>query len=174
MRLANQTATTALRHLTALTAGAVLLAAASLMPQTAAAESEAGEMPDMVVVTPSPHSFADTVDAFRDAVVDGGWSLLNENNMAGVLSARGYTLDPVIIFDACSGQYSAQILGHDEARPMSAFMPCRVSIYKTSEGEVFFARMNSAAFGEMMDPMVAEVMAASEAEISEIIDAVVR
>ena len=174
MYSASQIPASALRRLTALVMGAVLVAAASLMPHTAAAEPEAGEMPEMVVVTPSPHSFAETVDAFRAAVVDGGWSLLNENNMAGVLSARGYTLDPVIIFDACSGQYSAQILGHDEARPMSAFMPCRVSIYKTSEGEVFFARMNSAAFGAMMDPMVAEVMAASDAEISEIIDSVIR
>lgn len=165
---------TALTRLAALVFGAALMTAASLMPQGAAAEPQAGEMPEMVVLTQSPHSFAETVDAFREAVVDGGWSLLNENNMAGVLSARGYTLDPVIIFDACSGRYSAQILGHDEARPMSAFMPCRVSIYKTSEGDVFFARMNTAAFAAMLDPMVADVMTASDKEISAIIDAVIR
>ena len=174
MPIASQIPAFVLRRLTALVMAATLMAAASLMPQTASAEPAAGEMPEMVVLTQSPHSFAETVDAFRAAVAEGGWSLLNENNMAGVLSARGYTLDPVIIFDVCSGRYSAQILGHDEARPMSAFMPCRVSVYKTSEGEVFFARMNTAAFAAMLDPMVAEVMTASDAEISEIIDSVVR
>jgi uncharacterized protein (DUF302 family) len=57
---------------------------------------------------------------------------------------------------------------------MSAFMPCRVSIYQTSDESVFIARMNSGAFTEMMDPMVAEVMAASDAEIAEIIEATIR
>lgn len=174
MVLANVMSRPGLRQLAALAIAAVLLAAASLMPQTAAAEQVEGEMPPMVQLVESPKSFAETVDAFRVEVERAGWSLLNETNMAGVLSARGYTIDPVIIFDACSGRYSAEILGHDEARPMSAFMPCRVSIYQTSDETVFIARMNSAAFTEMMDPMVAEVMAASDAEISEIIDATIR
>ena len=163
-----------LRHLWALMIATVILAAVSLMPQMATAEPSAGEMPPMVQVVESPKSFVETVDAFRVEVENAGWSLLNENNMAGVLSARGYTINPVIIFDVCSGRYSAQILGDDEARPMSAFMPCRVSIYQTSDEAVFIARMNSAAFTEMMDPVVAEVMAASDAEISEIIDATIR
>ena len=137
------------------------------------AVAQNGEMPEMVQVTQSPHSFAVTVDRFRTATEEAGWSLLNETNMAGVLSARGYTLDPVIIFDACSGQYSAQILGMDEARPISAFMPCRVSIYKTSGEEVFLSRMNTEAFAPMLAPEVAEVMLASDAEISEIIDTTV-
>ena len=161
-----------LRQLSVLMMAAVLMAAVNLMPQAVAAEQ--GEMPPMVQVVESPKSFAETVDAFRAEVDNAGWSLLNENNMAGVLSARGYTLDPVIIFDVCSGRYSAEILGNDEARPFSAFMPCRVSIYKTADESVFIARMNTAAFADMMDPMVGEIMAASDGEISEIIAATIR
>ncbi|MCC5987803.1 MAG: DUF302 domain-containing protein [Pararhodobacter sp.] len=161
-----------LRRLSALMLAVALMAAASVMPQAAAAD--AGEMPQMVQLVQSPKNFPETVDAFRTEVANAGWSLLNENNMAGVLSARGYTIDPVIIFDVCSGRFSAQILEHDEARPVSAFMPCRVSIYQTSEGDVFIARMNTAAFAAMMDPMVAEVMIASDSEISQIIDAAIR
>ena len=161
-----------LRQVSVLMMAAVLMAAVNLMPQAVAAEQ--GEMPPMVQVVESPKSFAETVDAFRAEVDNAGWSLLNENNMAGVLSARGYTLDPVIIFDVCSGRYSAEILGNDEARPFSAFMPCRVSIYKTADESVFIARMNTAAFADMMDPMVGEIMAASDGEISEIIAATIR
>jgi len=162
------------RRLSALMMAAVLLLAASLMPHMVAAQQADGEMPPMVQVVQSPKSFVDTVSAFRAEVARAGWSLLNENNMAGVLSARGYTIDPVIIFDVCSGRYSAQILSHDEARPISAFMPCRVSIYMTSDGDVFIARMNAAAFAAMMDPMVAEVMIASDNDIAEIIAAAIR
>lgn len=178
MTVTNMFAIPTLRRLSALVLAAALMAAAAVMPQTAAADghggAEAGEMPQMVQLVQSPKNFPETVDAFRTEVANAGWSLLNENNMAGVLSARGYTIDPVIIFDVCSGRYSAQILEHDEARPVSAFMPCRVSIYQTSEGDVFIARMNTAAFAAMMDPMVAEVMIASDEEISQIIDAAIR
>lgn len=146
---------------------AVALATAAMV---APANAQDGAMPEMVQLTPSPHSFAETVDRFRDAAIDAGWSILNETNMAGILSARGYTLDPVIIFDACSGRYSAQILSQDEARPISAFMPCRVSVYKTSDEQVFLSRMNTEGFAPMLDPQVAEVMLASDAEISAIID----
>ena len=148
------------------TAAAALAAIAIASPAVA----QNGEMPEMVQVTQSPHSFAVTVDRFRTATEEAGWSLLNETNMAGVLSARGYTLDPVIIFDACSGQYSAQILGMDEARPISAFMPCRVSIYQDSQGDVFISRMNVSAFLPMMPDEVAEVMELSSNEVEAIIE----
>ena len=174
MVLATLTPRLELRHIAALMTAVVLLAGAILIPQKAVAQQGEGEMPPMVQVVESPKSFAETVDAFRLEVEAAGWSLLNETNMAGVLSERGYTIEPVIIFDACSGRYSAQILGEDEARPMSAFMPCRVSIYQTSDESVFIARVNSGAFTEMMDPMVADVMAASDAEIAEIIEATIR
>ena len=156
-----------MRH-TSIRAG--LAGAAALATLAVPAAAQEGEMPEMVQLTQSPHSFAETVDRFRDATEAAGWSLLNETNMAGVLSARGYTLNPLIIFDACSGQYSAQILGDDAARPISAFMPCRVSIYKTSDQEVYLSRMNTEGFAPMLEPQIAEVMLASDAEISAIID----
>ena len=131
------------------------------------------EQPDMAMVTPSPMNFPDTVSAFQSEVDAAGWSILNENNMAGVLSERGFTVDPVMIFDVCSGQYSAEILERDEYRPVSAFMPCRVSIYQDSEGQVMISRMNVPAFLPFMPEGVAEVMAASSEEIEQVIESVV-
>lgn len=166
-----------MRRLPALMLVAALLASTGLMAQPApagATPAASGAMPQMVQVVQSPKSFAETVRAFRAEVANAGWSLLNETNMAGVLSERGFTLAPVIIFDACSGRHSARILADDQARPISAFMPCRVSIYMTSDGRVFIARMNAAAFVPMMAPMVAEVMIASDNEISQIIAATIR
>jgi len=53
-------------------------------------------------------------------------------------------------------------------------MPCRVSIYQTSDGKVYIARMNAGAVTEMMLTGVAEVMLASDKEIAEIIANAVR
>jgi len=136
---------------------------------TAMAQEAEDEQPQLVQVVQSSKSFSETLTAFREEAGKAGWSILNENNMAGVLSERGFTLDPVVILDVCSGQYSARILGKDDYRPISAFMPCRVSIYKTSDGKVFVARMNTTAFVDMMPPEVAQVMSSSDQEVDEII-----
>lgn len=134
------------------------------------AGSHGGEQPDMAKVTPSPMSFPDTVEAFEREAAEAGWSILHRNNMAGVLSERGFTIDPVLILDVCSGRYSAQILEEDAFRPVSAFMPCRVSIYQDSEGDVFISRMNVPAFLPMMPEGIAEVMEQSSNEIEAIIE----
>jgi len=149
-----------------------LLMAAWAIPGLAMAQG--GEQHQMVLVVKSNKPFPDTLKSFKEEVSKGGWSVLNANNMAGVLSERGFTLAPVVILDVCSGSYSVRILAKDEYRPISAFMPCRVSIYQTSGGEVFLTRMNTGAFVRMMPPEVAEVMAASDKEIAKIIDRTVR
>jgi len=150
----------------------LLLLAAWVIPGVAMAQG--GDQPELVQVVKSNKSFPDTLSTFKEEVRKAGWSLLNSNNMAGVLSERGFTLDPVVILDVCSGKYSARILSNDDYRPISAFMPCRVSIYQTSTGDVFIARMNTGAFVQMMPPEVAEVMTASDSEIAEIIARTVR
>jgi uncharacterized protein (DUF302 family) len=138
------------------------------------AQGTPGDQPQLVQVVQSKKSFPETLKIFKEEVSKAGWSLLNVNNMAGVLSERGFTLHPVVILDVCSGKYSARILGNDEYRPVSAFMPCRVSIYQTSDGKVSIARMNTGAFVKMMLSEVAEVMSASDKEIAEIVANTVR
>lgn len=129
----------------------------------------AADQMQFVVTEVSTKSFPETVKAFKEEVSNAGWSVLNVNNMAGVLSEKGYVLEPVLILDVCSGKYSARILANDDYRTVSVFMPCRISIYRTSDGTVHVARMNTTAFAEMMQPEVAEVMRASDSEVDEII-----
>ena len=140
-----------------------------MVPGHASAQGVEGQNGELVQVIQSKKSFPETLKAFKAEVSKAGWSVLNVNNMAGVLSERGFTLHPVVILDVCSGTYSARILSNDDYRPISAFMPCRVSIYRTSDGKVFIARMNTNVFITMMPPEVAEVMSASDEEIAKVI-----
>jgi len=155
-------------------AALVLFFAICVLPGLALAQGTSGDRPQLVQVVQSQKSFPETLKTFKEEVGKAGWSLLNVNNMAGVLSERGFTLHPVVVLDVCSGKHSVRILGNDDYRPFSAFMPCRVSIYQTSDGKVFVARMNAAAVTEMMLTGVAEVMLASDKEIAEIIANTVR
>jgi len=155
-------------------AGLMLFFVICMLPGLAVAQGTAGDKPQLVQVIQSQKSFPETLKTFKEEVSKAGWSLLNINNLAGVLSERGFTLHPVVILDLCSSKYSVRIQSNDEYRPISAFMPCRVSIYQLSDGKVFIARMNTGAFANMMRSEVAEVMSASDKAVGEIIAKTVR
>lgn len=124
----------------------------------------------MFLQTASPKSLSETVKAFKEEVAAGGWSILNVTNMAGILSEKGYTLSPILIFDVCSGKYSAQILAKDEHRFVTPLMPCRTSIYQTSQGKVIIARLNAKSMAPMLSAELAEIMTRSGGELEVIIE----
>ncbi len=124
----------------------------------------------MFLQTESPKSLPETVKIFKEEVTAGGWSILNTTNMAGILSEKGYTLSPVLIFDVCSGKYSAQILSKDEHRFVTPLMPCRVSIYQTGQGKVIIARLNAKSMVPMFSAELGEIMLKSSAEVEKIIE----
>lgn len=82
-------------------------------------------MPALFLEDNSPKPLVPTTEAFREAVNAAGWSVLGVTNMAGILSERGFTLHPVLVFDACSGKYSADLLSKDETRFVSSMIPCQ-------------------------------------------------
>jgi uncharacterized protein (DUF302 family) len=127
------------------------------------------DQPQMLLQTESPESFPKTVDIFKQEVTAAGWSILNATNLAGILSEKGYTLSPVLIFDVCSGKYSSQILAKDEYRFVTPLMPCRMSIYQTSKGEVIIARLNAKGMAQMFDGELAKIMMKSNDALEGII-----
>ena len=96
-------------------AAACLMATLALAPVLATADAEApissmhaaAKMPPMFIEDTSPADLARTVETFKTEAKAAGWSLLAEHDMAGILSARGYMLNPVLILEVCSGKYSA-------------------------------------------------------------------
>jgi len=122
-----------------------------------------------LLVTEVNRPFAAAVESLRNEVRAAGWSVLNTTNMSGVLAERGFNVLPVLIFDLCSGKYAAQILARNEFRFISSLMPCRVSLYQTSDGKVFISRMNAAAFAPMMPAELGRVLLQSSSEIEAII-----
>lgn len=162
--------------LLALVAG-LLLALLPTVDARAQAQAPAAAtptMPALFLEDPSPKPLVPTVKAFRAAVEDAGWSILGVTNMAGILSERGFTLHPVLVFDACSGQYSSDLLSRDETRFVASMIPCRVAIYQTSTGKVIISRMNSVAMGGMVGGHAGDVIRKSGEEMELIIQATLK
>ena len=148
-----------------------------LFSDIASAQAQAAPKPAMPVLfleDASPKAMVPTTEAFREAVKAAGWSVLGVTNMAGILSERGFTLHPVLIFDACSGKYSADLLSKDETRFVASMIPCRVAIYQTSTGKVMLSRMNSTAMADMVGGHAGTVIKKSGEEMEQIIQATLK
>jgi uncharacterized protein (DUF302 family) len=139
------------------------------MPAHAQTPSKPVMQPPLFLEDTSQKALVPTVEAFKDSVKAGGWSILGVTNMAGILSERGYTLHPVLVFDACSGKYSSELLARDETRFVASMIPCRVAIYQTSTGKVIISRMNSIAMADMVVGAVGNVIKKSGEEMEQII-----
>jgi uncharacterized protein (DUF302 family) len=147
-----------------------LASAMALTALPAAAQTPAaGSQPKMFLEDTSPANFPKTLEVFKEEVKAGGWTILGEHNMAGILSTKGYTLHPVVVIEVCSGKYSARLLAKDEYRYVVSMIPCRVAIYQTSTGKVVISRMNTEMFAGMMSGEVAEVMRLSGSEMEGVI-----
>lgn len=158
-------------------AGALLLAATAWLfaaQSPAHAQTAPPAAPKLFLEDQSPKPLVPTTEAFREAVKAAGWSVLGVTNMGGILSERGFTLHPVLVFDACSGKYSADLLGKDETRFVASMIPCRVAIYQTSAGKVIISRMNSVAMAGMVGGHAGSVIKKSGEEMEQIIQATLK
>jgi uncharacterized protein (DUF302 family) len=139
---------------------------------TAQAQTSPGAkpaMPALFLEDTSPKPLVPTVGAFEETVRAHGWSMLGVTNMAGILSERGFTIHPVLIFEPCSGKFSADLLGRDETRFVASMIPCRVAIYQTSDGRVVISRVNSVAMADMVGGRAGSVMKQAGLGVEQII-----
>ncbi len=123
----------------------------------------------MMLEDESPYDFDRTVEMFQQRVSDGGWSVLETHDMQAILAGHGHEVEAVKIFELCSSQYSAQILRLDDERIVAPLMPCRVAIYRKSNGNTYIARMNSQLMARPFGGVIASVMDAAAVETEEII-----
>ena len=126
----------------------------------------------MMLEDKSPYDFDTTVEAFEQAVAEGGWSVLQVHDMQETLAGHGHDVDAVKIYELCSSQYSAEILALDDERIVSPLMPCRVSIYEKSDGTAYIGRMNSELMARPFGGVIAEVMQVAAVETEEVISRV--
>ena len=74
------------------------------------------------------------------------------------MQADGDDALPVLMIEACSTKYSGPILKSDQTRFLSILMPCKISVYKKSDGKVYVGTMNAGLMGRMFGSMVGDIM----------------
>lgn len=121
----------------------------------------------MMLEDESRYDFDTTVEVFEREVRDAGWSIIAIHDMQETLRGHGHDVLEVKIFELCSSRYSAEILKLDDERIVSPLMPCRIAIYKKSDGKTYIGRMDSELLAKPFGGVINQVMqqAASETEV---------
>jgi uncharacterized protein (DUF302 family) len=109
---------------------------------------------------PSPFGVEETVARIQQNIQNAGngWSLSGLRNAAKPIEADGGNVLPVLMIEACSTKYSGPILKDDSIRFLSNLMPCKISVYKKSDGKTYIGMMNAKLIGSLFGPMVGEIM----------------
>ncbi|MBU1236504.1 MAG: DUF302 domain-containing protein [Gammaproteobacteria bacterium] len=108
----------------------------------------------------SPFTVEETVARIQQNVekAGNGWALFGLRYPARPVEATGVSILPVMAIEACSPKYSGPILKDDKTRFLSLLMPCKISVYKKSDGKVYIGTMNAGLIGKFFGPLVAETM----------------
>ena len=70
----------------------------------------------------------------------------------------GGDLLPVILINLCQANHAYNILKEDDNKVISVMMPCTISVYQKTDGQVYVGTMNAGLLGAMFGGTVAEVM----------------
>ena len=108
----------------------------------------------------SPFTVEETVARIQHNVeaAGNGWSLSGLRYPTRPLEAEGINALPVMLIEACSTKYSGPILKDDKVRFLSLLMPCKIGVYKKSDGKVYIGIMNAGLIGRLFGPLVGETM----------------
>ena len=85
------------------------------------------------------------------------------------VAKSGFDVKPVTVIELCQPKHAGKILKRDENRKVTSLMPCRVSVYETSDGNVVVSRMNSGLVSKLFGGEIAEVMTDASEETEEIL-----
>ena len=122
----------------------------------------------MMVENKSKLSFDATVQAIKDNAAKEHWVIPGVKRLDKSLAKDGHEVLPVAIIELCKPELAVKILSKDNERMVSSMMPCRVSVYKKSNGDVIISRMNTALMSKLFGGLVTEVMSDATAQTERI------
>lgn len=128
----------------------------------------------MILENQSGYGFEETTKIFQKEVESAGWSVVGYQNMQEILRGHGHDVKEIKIYELCSAKYSALILKEDDERIVSPLMPCRVAIYKKSDGNTYIARLNSLLMAKPFGGLIDRVMQEAGKQVEGIIGRIIK
>ncbi len=107
----------------------------------------------------SPYSVNETVEKISANAKAEGWTVAGVKPLhKAVKKHGGGDLPPIMLIDLCQANHAFGILKEDANKKLSVFMPCTISVYEKSNGQVFVGVMNAELLGKMFGGSIAKIM----------------
>jgi len=128
----------------------------------------------MIVEDESLFNFEDTVEIIKTTASEQNWKVPTVHMIHDAVSPYGYEVGRVAVLELCQPHHAGKILAEDRAKVVTSMMPCRVSVYETSDNRVIVSRMNTGLVAQAFGGTVASVMAEATQENETILKSVLR
>jgi uncharacterized protein (DUF302 family) len=131
------------------------------------------ETGNMFLENESKYDFDITVETLKAAVEKNTWKLTAIHDLQKTMETYGAEVLPVKVFAVCHPKHASKILEKDNERIVSCMMPCRISVYKKSDGKTYISRINPAPMAKAFGGIVEQVMTDSANEIEEMLSGII-
>ena len=117
-------------------------------------------MPGMMITEQiSPFNLDETIEKITANAKAESWVISSIQPLhKSVKKHGGGDLLPVVLINLCQADHAYSILKEDKNKLISVMMPCTISVYQKTDGQVYIATMNAGLLGTMFGGIVAEVM----------------
>ena len=116
------------------------------------------------------HNFEEAVELIETTVRQKGWTIPAIHNMQATLANFGHDVEKMKIFEICHPDLAYQILSRDDERIVSSLLPCRLSVYEKSDGNVYVSWMNMRLMGRLMKGTVPGAFAEASSATEQIVN----
>lgn len=126
----------------------------------------------MLIESKSQYAFEETLERLQQAVDEMGWKTPHVHDLQATLAKFDYDVRKVKVMEVCKPDVAQLILSKDDERIASTLMPCRISVYEKSDGQVYVSRLNSVKMGGLFGGIIKQAMDIAGNESEEIIQSV--
>lgn len=119
----------------------------------------------MLRVHRSALDFDSTVTSIENAAASHRYEVPNIYDIQKSLVSAGHAdMTRLKVISLCQPDHAYSVLRHDENKPVSGIMPCRLAVYETADGRVYLSELNVGRLGSLFGGNIAEVMGTVAAE----------
>lgn len=124
------------------------------------------------LVEESKYGFNETIDRIESLGKERSWTVSHMYNLQATMERNNMQVNPVLVMSLCKPAIAYKVLSADRERPVSAIMPCRVSVYESEDGRIMVARMKAGILSAMLSGVSRAAMEEAGNELEEILDLV--
>jgi uncharacterized protein (DUF302 family) len=123
------------------------------------------EINNVIQETESRFGFDETIRKIHEHAESSGWKIPTVHDLQETLRKNDIDVQEVKVIELCKPEYSGTLMKDDPTKFVSALMPCRISVYRKTDGKTYVSRINSGMLSMLMGGTIGRVMGRAGSEM---------